>query len=362
MNIIEAAQKGMRQLAEQHSHGEGIDEHWQAVLPEVDDIMANEIFLALNAPVVNQSMKCQAAQIAEKLPLPEVAHMDDAELYLRVLVRETWLGMADVPEFQTHVNEAIHVAPATTPDQRCIGWAKINGLWRQVYEGDYTKVVKALAERFRQYLFAQSCYGELMQRHRGKKVSKYVWALLHRDSEVLTPENREEAYKWLAEYSSKATNELTNTDSSDAMHNWLEKLLEQPTHRQMLKMRATFQGIQKGAIDQERREGRYQHISSEKDELVGAIADESQGNPGADSVEDNLIQNLEANQEKVEAILDSNPKIAKRRYQVLRILTHDPDITDREIAKRLGVSNQTIGRDRRVMQENRSHIQNLIQS
>ena len=68
------------------------------------------------------------------------------------------------------------------------------------------------------------------------------------------------------------------------------------------------------------------------------------------------------NQEKIEVILDSNPKIAKRRYEVLGILTHNPDITDREIAKRLGVSNQTIGRDRRVIQENRSHIQNLVQS
>ena len=138
--------------------------------------------------------------------------------------------------------------------------------------------------------------------------------------------------------------------------------MAQPVHRQVLKMRATWKGIQQGGIDICHKEEKHQHISSEEDELVGPIADESQGNSGADSVADNLRRNIKVNQEKIEVILDSNPKIAKRRYEVLGILTHDPDITDREIAKRLGVSNQTIGRDRRMIQENRSYIQNLIQS
>ena len=67
MNLIEVAQKGMRQLAEKHSDGKGIDKHWRAVLPETDDIMANEIVLALYMDVVDQSMRHRAAQIAQQI-------------------------------------------------------------------------------------------------------------------------------------------------------------------------------------------------------------------------------------------------------------------------------------------------------
>ena len=93
MNLIEVAQKGMRQLAEKHSDGKGIDEHWRAVLPEVDDIMANEIFLALYAEVVDQSMRHRAAQIATDSPLRDVRYIkNDAERYLHVLVRKNMVG------------------------------------------------------------------------------------------------------------------------------------------------------------------------------------------------------------------------------------------------------------------------------
>ena len=357
----------MRQLAEDHSEGEGIDKHWEAVLPETDDIMANEIFLTLYARVVDQSMRHRAAQIAKDLPLRNVRHINDAELYLHILVRETWLGIADNPEFQAHVNsnanEAIHVAPRTAPNQQCIGWAKFSRLWLPFSEEDYVKIVRALAERFRQHLFAQLCWRELTQRHVGKKVSKYVWALLT-DSEVITQENEAEAYKWLTELSYKVANGLTNIISLDAMHNWLEKLLAKPTHVQLQKIRATPKGIRQGAIDMQRKEEKHQRVALENDELVATIADELLGNPDADAFADNLRQKLVANQERIEAILSGNPKIAQRRFQVLLILTRDPQrtITDAEIARQLGVSKQTIGRDRRVRQENRQQIRNVIES
>ena len=62
-----------------------------------------------------------------------------------------------------------------------------------------------------------------MKRHRGKKASKYMWALLHPESEVITEENRVEAYNWLEEISSKMTTGLIGIDSSDVGHNWLGK-------------------------------------------------------------------------------------------------------------------------------------------
>ena len=116
MNLIEVAQKGMRQLAEKHSDGKGIDKHWRAVLPETDDIMANEIVLALYMDVVDQSMRHRATQIAQQSPLRNVRLINDAELYLHVLVRKTWLGLADNREFQAHVHS--NMAPTTTPNQQ----------------------------------------------------------------------------------------------------------------------------------------------------------------------------------------------------------------------------------------------------
>ena len=358
MNLIEAAQQGMRKLAENQSDGKGIDKHWKAVLPETDDIMANEIFLALYAEVVVQSMRNRAAQIAYNLPIRDVRGMNDAVLYLHVLVRETWLGMADNREFQVHVSSSI--TPGTTPNEQHIGYAKFGGLWLPVSKQNFAKIIGALAERFRQYHFAQRCYGELMKRHRGKKVSKYVWALLHTDSEVLTEENRAEAYEWLTEYSSKATSRLTGISSSDAMHGWLVKLLTLPTHVQMLKLQATWLGIRQGGINMWRKEQRHQRVSLENDDLMAANTAESPDNPDATS--DNLRRDLAAHQKEIEGILNCNPKIAKRQFQVLLTLARDPEQTDTEIAKQLRLSKQTIGRYRREIEKNSRKIRNIIES
>lgn len=358
MNLIEAAQQGMRKLAENQSDGKGIDKHWKAVLPETDDIMANEIFLALYAEVVVQSMRNRAAQIANNLPIRDVCGMNDAVLYLHVLVRGTWLGIADNREFQFHVSN--NMAPSITPNQKAIGYAKFGGLWLPVSKQNFPQIIGALAERVGQYLFARRCYGELMRRHRGKKVSKYVWALLDTDSEVITEENRAEAYEWLTEYSSKATNRLAGISASDAMHNWLERLLARPTHVQILKLRATWLGIQQGGINMWHKEQRHQRVSLENDDLIAANTAESPENP--DAISDNLRRDLAAHQKEIEGILNCNPKIAKRQFQVLLTLTRDPEQTDTEIAKQLKLSKQTISRYRRVIEENRQKIRNIIAS
>ena len=358
MTLIEVVQKGMRQLAENQSNGKGIDKHWEAVLPEADDIMANEIFLALYAEVVGQSMRHRAAQIANNLPIRDVRGMNDAVLYLHVLVRGMWLQIADNREFQAHVNS--NVVPRPTPNQQHIGYAKFGELWLPVSKQNFAKIIRALTERYRQCRFAEHCLRELRRRLVGNDVSKYVWALLENDSECLTEEHRAEAYKWLTKYSSKATNRLTGISSSDAMHGWLVKLLALPTHTQLLKLRATGVGIRQDGINMWRKEQRHQHVSLENDDLIAANAEESLENPDATS--DNLQRNLEAHQKEIEAILNCNPKIAKRQFQVLLMLTCDPEQTDTEIAKQLKLSKQTIGRYRRVIEKNRQKIRNIIAS
>ena len=84
-----------------------------------------------------------------------------------------------------------------------------------------------------------------------------------------------------------------------------------------------------------------------------------------DLIADNPWQNLEAKQTEIEAILDCDPKIAKRRFQVLQIIsTWDSDrrITDTAIATQLKVSKQTIGRDKCVIRGKFEQIRNVIES
>ena len=215
-----------------------------------------------------------------------------------------------------------------------------------------------MAERVRQWVFAEHCYYELRRRHVGKDVSKYMWALLQPDSKVITEENRDEAHKYLTAYSSKVTRDLTYINPLDALHDWFTKMSALHTHTQLLKMRATGVGIRHGAIDMWRKEQRHQHVSLDEAESVAANADRSLENP--DEIADNLRQKLVANQKKIKAVLSCNRRMAARQFQVLLLLTLDPKPTDTEIAKRLKTSPQTIGRDRDVIEENRGKIRNII--
>ena len=246
MNLIEVSIKGMRQLAENDSAGEGIDEHWEAVLPETDNIMANEIFLALHGRFINESMMRQACEVARSLPLRDVSDIDDAKLYLHCLVRGTWLGIADNPEFQAHVNSnvngVIHAVQGTIPNPQRIGWARTSRLWLPLSEEDLVQIVGALVERFKQYLFSEHCWHELTRRHVGKEVNKYMFALLT-ESEVITQKDRKEAYQWLAKLSSMATNGLAGIDPHDILHVWWENLKNRSPHVQIQKLGVTPKAI-----------------------------------------------------------------------------------------------------------------------
>lgn len=372
MNLIEVGIEGMRQLAENDSAGEGIDEHWEAVLPETYDIMANEIFLALHGRFINGSMVRQAYEIARSLPLRDVSDIDDAELFLHCLVRGTWLGIAENSEFQAHVNSnvngVIHTAQGTIPNPQRIGWARSSRLWLPLSEEYFVQIVGALAERFKQHLFAEHCWHELTRRHVGKDVNKYMYALLT-DSEVITEEDRMEAYQWLAKLSSNVTTGLDGIDSSDAMHDWLTKMSGLPPHTQLQKIGATPIAIHQHAIDKLRKGGKYEHVSFEEmEEFADAIPDESLDAPNNETISDEFLQLLIANQKKVEEILSRESpekrraKIGKRRFKVMQMLAHELDLTSVDIAARLKASEQTIGRDREKIKESRPLILEAIYS
>ena len=372
MNLIEASIEGMRQLAENDSAGEGIDEHWEAVLPETYDIMANEIFLAMHGRFINESMMRQAYEFARNLPLRDVSDRNDAELFLHCLVRGTWLGIADDPEFQAHVNNnvkgVIHAAQGAVLNPQRISWTRFSRLLLPYSEEEIVQIVGALVERFRQHLFAEHCWRKLTHGHVGKEVNKHMYALLT-DSEVITQNHREEAYRRLSEISSNVTAGLDGIDPSDAMHDWVAKLSGLPPHTQLQKIGATPTAIYQNAIDKLRKGGKYEHVPfEEKEEFGDTFPDESLEAAGNESIGEEFIQLLSINQHKIEEILSygspkkRRAKIGKRRFKVMQMLADDPDLTSVEIAERLMANEQTIGRDREKIKKSRALILEAVYS
>ena len=372
MNLIEESIECMRQIAENDSAGEGIDEHWEAVLPETYDIMANEIFLTIHRQHINDSMKCWAAEVAQTLPSREVSNIDDAKLYLHYLARSTWLGIADNPEFQAYVDDnvkgVIHTVRGIMHRPGLIGWAKSSRLWLPLPEQGFVQIAGALVECFKQFLFAEYCWKQLTCRHVGKEVNKYMFALLT-DSDVITQSDREEAYQGIANLSEKATKGLQEIDSRDPMHDWWTKLSALPRHTQLLKIGATQDAIRQRAIDIQRKGGKCELVSLDADEeFTNTIPDESLEAPDNEIIRDEFLQLLSANQQKVEEILSrESPEkrratIGKRRFNVMQMLAHEPDLTSADIAKQLKVGNQTIGRDRDVLRRSQARIREVIYS
>ena len=370
MNLIEVGIEGMRQLAENDSAGEGIDEHWAAVLPETYDIMANEIFLALHGRFINESMMRQACEVARSLPLRDVSDIDDAKLYLHCLVRGTWLGIADNPEFQAHVNSnvngVIHAAQGTIPNPQRIGWARTSRLWLPLSEElnlpDLVEIVGALVERFKQYLFSEHCWHELTRRHVGKEVNKYMFALLT-ESEVITQKDRKEAYQWLAKLSSKATNGLAGIDHHDILHVWWENLKNRSPHVQIQKLGVTPKAFHDLGVDVQRKGGECKPVSLDAEKaFVNSMVDESSDVSAEEMIDDEFLQLLSTYREKIEKNLHRNPKIAKRRFSVMQMLAREPHLTWVEIARQLDTSPQTIGLDRDAIKDKWPLIQEAIYS
>ena len=352
MNLMEASIEGMRRIAVANSEGQGIDEHWESVLPEIKDIFENEIFLTLHRLYIDEPMKCEAAQIAQKVSLPDISDLDDAKLTLHCTIREVWLGISDCHEFQTFVDDNIRgfIHP---PDPTY--WVNPSGIWLPISEGTVKQIFFLLIERYKQACFAQHCYAELVRRGRKSEVKKYTSVLVADSGDMRQEQN--EAMQWFCNKS----REIAPDVGEEALQDWLEELSGLPPHVQMQKLGVTLTAIAQGAIDMRRKGGQYKPIPLE-DELANAIPNESTESFNEEDITDEeFSQRLLANQKKIEDILsEGRAELGERRFQVLQILIDTPTLTSTEIAKRLNVSKQTIGRDREVIKQSYIEIQEIL--
>ena len=107
MNLMEASIDSIQQIAKEYSEDDEIDEHWQSVLPEVSDIMANEIFLTSYRRYINEPMRRWAMSIAQNVPPRDVSNLNDATLVLNNLVRRMLLSFTNNPEYQAIVDDNV---------------------------------------------------------------------------------------------------------------------------------------------------------------------------------------------------------------------------------------------------------------
>ena len=355
MNLIDTSIESMRRIAENASVGEGIDEHWKAVLPDSYDIIANEVFLTLNRHYIDELMKCWARDIAQSLPPRDVSNIVDATLVLHIEVREMWLGIADNPEFQAYVDNnvkgVIHAVRGVVHKPNLIEWAKSLRLWPPPSTGFALQFGPALIERYKQVLFAERCWTELRRScPAGNEFMKHTFVLLNDCDEF--DRQRTQGFQWLRDQSNRLDSEV----GEDAMQDWLEELSELPLHMQIQKVGVTRKAIHNRAIDMRRKGGKYGHVSFEgNEEHVDGIPDVSLEAPDYEIMSDEFLQLLSANQQKIEELLSQESpkkrqsKIGKRRFEVMQMLTRTPTPTSVEIAKALGASEQTIGRDRHAI-------------
>ena len=358
MNLIEASIDAMRRVAEANSEGGEIDSHWKSVLPETQDIFANEIFLTLHRRYINEPMKHKAAEIAQKAPLRDIGGLDDAKLVLHCWIRETWLGVSNDQEFQafvdTNVREFIH-----PPDS--IHWVNASGIFLPLSEGTARQIRFLLIERYKQARFAQHCWAELVRRGRRSKVKKYTSVLLTDSGELRQEQN--EAMQWLCNESRRIAPDV----GEDALQDWLEKLSRLPLHIQMQKVGATRKAIRERVVDMQRKGGKYEHISLEN-EHADIITDESTKDPNERITDNEFSQLLLTKQKKIEEILSQDSpekrkaKIGKRRFKAMQMLAHTSTLTSIEIAEKLGVSEQTIGRDRDRIKQSWTQICEVLYS
>ena len=363
MNIMEASIEGMRRIAVANSEGGKIDSHWESVLPEIEDIFANEIFLTLHRWYIDEPMEYRARQIAQKASLRDVRGLDDATLALHYLTRRMWLGISYDYKFQDFVDS--NVKGFIHPPDSSHWIINASGILLPISEGIVRQIPLSLIERFKQAYFAEHCYAELVRRGRKNVVTKYAFVLLNNSDDLRQKQN--EAMQWLCDKSKQIAPDV----GEDALQDWLVKLSELPLHIQIQKVGATLTAISQGVIDIHRKGGKSKPISLEdklvQDELADTTADElTTGSTEEMVTDEEFSQRLLANQKKIEEILSRESpkkrrsKIGKRRFKVLQMLIDAPTLTATEIAKRLGASDQTIGRDREVIKQSRSQISEIL--
>ena len=353
MDFIEANMHAIEQVARERSVGENIDKYWKRILPEVMEFAKNEIFLIIYREYINGLMKQNAAQVAHAFPHRDISNLNNAELWLHNFTREWWLSLSEDRNFQALVDEHRRVIYNTTDP---VVWVKPSRIWLPHFDGIDRQIHISLVERYKQFFFAKRCWAELMRRGQKDPYIKHTFMLVIDPIYLRQDFHRErnEANQWLCNESKRIDPDF----GEDARQDWLTKLSPLPLHEQIQKAEATGKAIRDRVIDMMRKGGQYENVPFD-DQLANAISDESAVNPNQSMIADEFLPRLLECRTQIEKVLGKGkPKLAKRRFKVMEMLTHTP--CQKTIAKALNVSEGTITRDIQIIEKSGRQIRHIL--
>ena len=349
MDFVEETVDIIHCLARKNSEGDEIDQYWKPVLSDVSQIAENEIFLTLHRWYINESMKADAAQYAQNVPLPDVTDLDDATLYLHCWMRVSWLGIGDDPKFQSYVDN--HLKGFIHPPEP-VYWVNVSGVLLPISEGTVRQIYFALVERYKQFRFDEHCWDELMDRIRADETRMHMTLLLN--CSEFFPVERNRAYQWLHDQNA----DIEINVREDSMHDCLRKMLELPPHIQVQRNGAILKAIRDRVIDMMRKGGQYENVPFD-DQLANAISDESAVDPNQSMIADEFLPRLLECRTQIEKVLGKGkPKLAKRRFQVMEMLAHTS--CQKTIAQKLNISESTITRDIQIIEKSGRQIRHIL--
>ena len=349
MDFVEETVDIIHCLARKNSEGDEIDQYWKPVLSDVSQIAENEIFLTLHRWYINESMKADAAQYAQNVPLPDVTDLDDATLYLHCWMRVSWLGIGDDPKFQSYVDN--HLKGFIHPPEP-VYWVNVSGVLLPISEGTVRQIYFALVERYKQFRFDEHCWDELMDRIRADETRMHMTLLLN--CSEFFPVERNRSYQWVHDQNA----DIEINVREDSMHDCLRKMLELPPHIQVQRSGAILKAIRDRVIDMMRKGGQYENVPFD-DLLANAISDESAVDPNQSMIADEFLPRLLECRTQIEKVLgNGKTKLGKRRFKVMEMLAHTS--CQKTIAKALNVSEGTITGDIQTIKKARFRIQEIL--
>lgn len=356
MIFTDKVSTAIEEIARENSHGGEIDQHWEAILPEMIGLFKNEIFLAqhrlhIDAPMIQSAFKHARMIISPQ----DTKKLDIATLALYCWTSRALSGISKDRKFQGLVDQMDLANPSL--------------IWRPGF-GIHQQVFDAMVEHYERIFFAERCYAELVSRGRQNEYMKYTHVLLNKSDQFRS--QQEVARERLCKISEIIATRV-GVDSGvgeDLLHNFVAKLLPLPWHEQIQRAGATHKAIHDGAVDLRRKGGQYDYVSLDDDHF-NSIPDVT----AKDSIEKmideeapKLISRIFEYQAQIEKILSGGiAKLGIRRFQVLRQMHTDAlhkknAARQKEIAKQLNISESTISRDIEVIRQCRGQIQKLLEN
>ena len=357
MIFTDEVSAAIEEIARENSDGGEIDQHWEGILPEVIGLFKNEIFLAqhrlyIDDPMIHSASKRARMTISRR----NTKELDIATLALYYWTSKALSGIYRDRNFQALVDQ--------------MDWVKPSLIWLPRFGGIDEQVFDAMVEHYERRSFAQRCYAELVSRGRKSEYLKCTHVLLN-NSDQFRPQ-QEVAHKWLREKSGiiAAGVGVDSGAGEDLLHNFLAKLLPLQFHTRIQRAAATHKAIHDGAVDIQRKGGRYDHVSLD-DEHNDSIQDESARDPierMIDNESPKRISRILEFQPQIEKILSGGrAKLGKRRFQVLQqmrtdALQKETAALQKEIAKQLNISESTMTRDIEVIRKSWGQIEKLLEN